>query len=125
MIQPNDIVSSLVPDQIVRVTSVRPMGSSYAIGGSGFTDERVINVIKSEEELQQMVLVYVHDQLTFAGGPVKFMLWIEAKCIQATFQFSPLFAENCRIVDPLPYLGEALFCCLRPFLSLNFSSRFF
>jgi hypothetical protein len=39
MIQPQDIISNLVPDQKVRVTSVRPMGSSYAIGGIGLTDE--------------------------------------------------------------------------------------
>lgn len=125
MIQPNDIVSSLVPDQKVRVTSVRPMGSSYAIGGVSLTDERVINVIKSEEELQQMVTACRQDQFTFAGDPVKFMLWIEAKCIQATFQFSPLFAGNCRILDSLPHHGESVFCCLRPFLSLNFSFRFY
>lgn len=125
MIQPQDIVSNLVPDQKVCVTSVRSMGSSFAIAGIGLTDERVISVIKSEQQLHQLVVEGQQGQITFAGDPVKFMLWIEAKCIQATFQFSSLFEENCRIVDPLPHHGEADFCCLRPFLSLKFSFRFF
>lgn len=75
--------------------------------------------------MQQMVTACLQDQFTFAGDQVKFMLWIEAKCIQATFLFSPLFVENCRIVDPLSHHREAVFCCLRPFLRLNFSFRFF
>ena len=56
MYHPNDILHGLVPDQNVRVISVRPMGSSFAIHGIGLVDEREINVIKSEQELQQVVV---------------------------------------------------------------------
>ena len=120
MIQPQDIVSNLVPDQKVRVISVRPMGASFAIAGIGLTDERVISIIKSEQQLKQVVVEGQQGQITFAGDPVKFKLWIESKRIQTAFQFDPLFAVNCSIVDPLPHQVEAVYHYLLPLPNIRF-----
>src|SRR5690625_7302941 len=50
----------------------------------------------------------------FSGDPEKFTLYTEAERIRSAFQFDPLFAVNCSIVDPLPHQIEAVYNYLLP-----------
>jgi hypothetical protein len=50
----------------------------------------------------------------FQGDPTKFALFAEAERINSAYQFDPLFAVNCSIVDPLPHQVEAVYKFLLP-----------
>src|SRR5690625_3424767 len=56
----------------------------------------------------------------FSGDPVKFALYTEAERIRSAFQFDPLFAVNCSIVDPLPHQIEAVYNYLLPLPRMRF-----
>src|SRR5690625_6869356 len=56
----------------------------------------------------------------FSGDPEKFTLYTEAERIRSAFQFDPLFAVNCSIVDPLPHQIEAVYNYLLPLPRMRF-----
>ena len=58
-----------------------------------------------------MVLA-VDGAFSFTGDPVGFTLFAEAERIHSAYQFDPLFAVNCSVVDPLPHQVEAQGCLL-------------
>ena len=43
------------------------------------------------------------------GNIVKNLISTEAERIKSAFQFDPLFAVNCSIVDPLPHQVEVVY----------------
>ncbi len=55
-----------------------------------------------------------HGQFNFKGNPEKFVLFAEAERINSAYQFDPLFAINCSVVDPLPHQVEAVYKFLLP-----------
>src|SRR5690606_25176667 len=56
----------------------------------------------------------------FKGDPIKFLLFSEAERINTAYQFDPLFAVNCSIVDPLPHQIEAVYKFLLPQPKIRF-----
>jgi SNF2 family DNA or RNA helicase len=51
---------------------------------------------------------------------VRFSLFAEAERIHSAYQFDPLFAVNCSIVDPLPHQVEAVYKFLLPMPKIRF-----
>lgn len=120
MFKPNDILKNLVPDQEIRVSTCSPMGNMWAIKGIGLNSEREVSFIKSEEDLAQVQVLGSEGKIDFSGDSEGFKLWIESKRIQTAFQFDPLFAVNCSIVDPLPHQVEAVYSYLLPLPTIRF-----
>ncbi|OQX76119.1 MAG: helicase, partial [Bacteroidetes bacterium 4484_249] len=74
----------------------------------------------SKEELLSLELISQKGSFDFSGDPVKFTLYTEAERIKSAFQFDPLFAVNCSIVDPLPHQVEAVYRYLLPLPRIRF-----
>ena len=66
-----------------------------------------------------MVLA-VEGAFSFTGDPVGFTLFAEAERIHSAYQFDPLFAVNCSVVDPLPHQVEAVYKYLLPLPNIRF-----
>ena len=90
MIQPQDIVSNLVPARKFG-RLVRTMGTSFAIAGIGLTDERV-NVIKSERIAASGGGGPARPN-HLAGDPVNFKLWIGPSAFKPRFNSIPFCSE--------------------------------
>lgn len=61
-----------------------------------------------------MQVVTSNGVFNFSGNPDKFILFAEAERINSAYQFDPLFAINCSVVDPLPHQVEAVYKFLLP-----------
>ena len=59
-------------------------------------------------------------EFNFKGDPGKFVLFAEAERINSAYQFDPLFAINCSVVDPLPHQVEAVYKFLLPQPKIRF-----
>lgn len=120
MFEPKDVVRNLMPDQDVEITSCTKLGSRWAIVGIGLNSRQEVSVIKNDAELIGVEKLGRSGVIDFKGDPVGFKLWIESRRIQTAFQFDPLFAVNCSIVDPLPHQVEAVYSYLLPLPTIRF-----
>ena len=117
-----DIVKGLCPNELSRIISVQDYGEG------SFTEIEYItqkskksqSLLLDPGQLEQLELVKSHDDQGFNGQPEHFKLYCEAERIQSAFQFDPLFAVNCSIVDPLPHQVEAVYHHLLPLPQIRF-----
>ena len=76
-------------------------------------------MITSDDFESLEVLTWKGD-FNFKGDPTRFSLFAEAERINSAYQFDPLFAVNCSIVDPLPHQVEAVYKFLLPLPKIRF-----
>lgn len=116
----DDIVEGLAPDQQVRLISVRQMAGNFALEGIGMTTNSRFSRVLTAAQAAELTIVGQKGKVNFDGDPTGFKLWIEARRIQTAFQFDPLFAVNCSIVDPLPHQVETVYSYLLPLPTIRF-----
>ncbi|WP_019991370.1 helicase-related protein [Rudanella lutea] len=72
------------------------------------------------EQLSRLEIVSQEGTFPFDGDQECFKLFAEAERIRSAYQFDPLFAVNCSIVDPLPHQVEAVYRYLLPLPQIRF-----
>lgn len=113
-IEPGQIVRYLAPNEAVIINKVQKFGDKYSLTYTGVNSKKLSSKIISKETLNQLQIISSAGSFNFKGNPVKFALFAEAERIHSAYQFDPLFAVNCSLVDPLPHQIEAVYKYLLP-----------
>jgi superfamily II DNA or RNA helicase len=120
MLQPGQIVKSLIPAEPVTINKVQNLGSMLSINYTGVNSNRVNTKVIPINEVENLEVLTNDGQFNFKGNPERFLLFAEAERINSAYQFDPLFAVNCSIIDPLPHQLEAVYKYLLPQPSIRF-----
>lgn len=110
----NKIVKNLVSSEPTRILKTQPLGSMVSIEYIGINTNIRNSTVINKQELDKLEIIAEDGKSNFQGNPVKFSLFAEAERINSAYQFDPLFAVNCSIVDPLPHQIEAVYKFLLP-----------
>lgn len=119
-IEPGQIIKNLIPSEPVTVIKVQSLGGSISITYTGVNTNKTSSKVISREALGTLEVLTTEGAFTFQGDPIKFSLFAEAERISSAYQFDPLFAVNCSIVDPLPHQVEAVYKFLLPLPKIRF-----
>lgn len=119
-VQIGQIIKNLIPSEPVVVNKVQLLGASISISYTGISTNKNSSKVISQQELDTLELLTTEGSFNFQGDPVKFSLFAEAERISSAYQFDPLFAVNCSIVDPLPHQVEAVYKFLLPLPKIRF-----
>jgi superfamily II DNA or RNA helicase len=119
-IQPGQIVKNLIPSEPVTINRVQSLGQMISISFTGINSNRANTKVIPSSEFDRLEIVTQEGSFNFKGDPNKFSLFAEAERINSAYQFDPLFAVNCSIVDPLPHQVEAVYKFLLPLPKIRF-----
>ena len=120
-IETGQIVKNLIPTEPVIVNQIQPLGvSMVSIKFTGVNSKRANSRVISKEEFEALEILSQEGTFNFKGDPTRFGLFAEAERINSAYQFDPLFAVNCSIVDPLPHQVEAVYKFLLPLPKIRF-----
>lgn len=114
------IVKNLIPTEPVKITRIRPLGPNFSIQFTGVNTNKSNSKVLSSTECDNLEVLTADGAFNFKGDPTRFGLFAEAERIHSAFQFDPLFAVNCSIVDPLPHQVEAVYKFLLPQPKIRF-----
>ena len=114
------IVKNLNPSEPVIINKIQPLGTRVSISYVGVNSNRSNTKVITKEEYESLEILTKEGSFTFQGDPVRFALFAEAERINSAYQFDPLFAVNCSIVDPLPHQVEAVYKFLLPLPKIRF-----
>lgn len=116
----NQIIKNLIPVEPVKILSVRPLGNSLSIRYEGVNSKRTNSKVIPADTIGTLEVLGEEGTFNFKGDPVKFGLHAEATRIDSAYQFDPLFAVNCSIIDPLPHQVEAVYRYMLPQPQIRF-----
>lgn len=119
-IKVGQIVKNLVPSEPVEILKIQPLGNMISISYRGVNTNNTNNKVISNEQFENLEIISTEGHFSFDGDPVKFALYAEAERIRSAYQFDPLFAVNCSIIDPLPHQVEAVYHYLLPLPQIRF-----
>src|SRR5690606_13829376 len=119
-IKEGQIVKNLIPAEPVSINQIQDLGPMISITFTGISSQKVNNKVISHEDFQKLEVLTTQGNFNFKGDPEKFCLYAEAERINSAYQFDPLFAVNCSIVDPLPHQVEAVYKYLLPLPKIRF-----
>ncbi len=119
-ILPNQIIKNLIPSEPVVINKIQPLGSMVSISFTGVNSNKANTKVISKEIFESLEILSEEGKFNFSGDPSKFSLYVEAERINSAYQFDPLFAVNCSIVDPLPHQVEAVYKYLLPLPQIRF-----
>lgn len=117
---PGKIVKNLIPTEPVTVNQIQPLGSMVSIKFTGVNTNKANTKVISKSEFDNLEVLSAEGTFNFKGDPTRFGLFTEAERINSAYQFDPLFAVNCSIVDPLPHQVEAVYKFLLPLPKIRF-----
>ena len=120
MIQTGNIIKNLSPTEAVVINKIRTLGSKYSLSYTGINSNRRSSKILDEQQMAALELLTSDGEFNFKGNPDKFVLFAEAERINSAYQFDPLFAINCSVIDPLPHQVEAVYKYLLPQPKIRF-----
>jgi superfamily II DNA or RNA helicase len=119
-LKPGQIIKNLIPSEPVTINRVQPLGNMVSIAFTGVNSNRANTKVISQADLDKLEILTEEGAFNFTGDPVRFTLFAEAERIHSAYQFDPLFAVNCSIVDPLPHQVEAVYKFLLPQPKIRF-----
>jgi len=114
------IIKNLVSSEPVRINKISQLGNMTSIHYSGINTNISNNKMVPNELLHTLEIISKDGMFDFSGNPEKFKLFAEAERINSAFQFDPLFAVNCSVIDPLPHQVEAVYKYLLPLPNIRF-----
>lgn len=114
------IVKNLIPAEPVVIEKVMPLAGKVAIHYTGVNTNIRNNTIVEQGRIPDLEIVAQEGSFNFSGDPNRFKLYAEAERIYSAYQFDPLFAVNCSVVDPLPHQVEAVYRYLLPLPQIRF-----
>ncbi len=119
-IEINKIVKNLIPSEPVVINQIQDFGKMVSVSFTGVNSNLSSNKIITREAFEKLEVLTAQGEFNFTGDPRKFALFAEAERINSAYQFDPLFAVNCSIVDPLPHQVEAVYKFLLPMPKIKF-----
>lgn len=119
-IEVGQIVKNLIPTEAVTINQIQPLGSMVSLKYTGVNTNRASTKVITKELFESLEILTSEGTFNFKGDPVRFSLFAEAERINSAYQFDPLFAVNCSIVDPLPHQVEAVYKFLLPLPKIRF-----
>ena len=120
MIEAGNIINNLTSTEPVRIIRVQPLGTRFSVRYEGINSAKINTKVLTKEDIQGLKIVSNEGEFNFKGEPEKFVLFAEAERINSAYQFDPLFAINCSVVDPLPHQVEAVYKFLLPQHKIRF-----
>ena len=120
MIETGNIIKNLSPTEAVVIDKIRKLGSKYSLSYTGVNTNKRGSKILDEQQMSTLEILTSDGEFNFKGDPEKFVLFAEAERINSAYQFDPLFAINCSVVDPLPHQVEAVYKYLLPQPKIRF-----
>jgi superfamily II DNA or RNA helicase len=120
MIDKGQIVKNLIPSEPVIVNKVQKLGTMVSISYTGVNSNKANSKVIPSQDFDQLIVLTDEGSFNFKGDPINFALFAEAERINSAYQFDPLFAVNCSIVDPLPHQVEAVYKFLLPLPKIRF-----
>ena len=120
MIEVGNIVKNMIPTEAVEITKVKKLGVNYSFGYKGINSNHHGSRILTPQQIDALEVLTSDGEFNFRGDPEKFVLFAEAERIKSAYQFDPLFAINCSVVDPLPHQVEAVYKYLLPQPKIRF-----
>ena len=114
------IIKNLVPNEPITINQIQGLGSMVSVRYTGINSKKVSTKVITKEEFDELEILSEEGTFNFKGDPTKFGLFAEAERINSAYQFDPLFAVNCSIVDPLPHQVEAVYKFLLPLPKIRF-----
>lgn len=119
-ITPGQIVKNLIASEPVTINQIQDLGSMISVKFTGINSNISSNKIITRSVFEKLEILTAQGVFNFTGNPIKFGLFAEAERINSAYQFDPLFAVNCSIVDPLPHQVEAVYKFLLPMPKIRF-----
>ncbi|GAB3950083.1 helicase-related protein [Spirosoma harenae] len=119
-LQVGQIISNLVPGEPVVLTNVQPRGQRISLHYTGKHTGMASTMVITQQRADELVILAEEGSFSFTGDPTGFTLFAEAERIFSAYQFDPLFAVNCSVVDPLPHQVEAVYKYLLPLPNIRF-----
>ncbi|WP_341228324.1 helicase-related protein [uncultured Arcticibacterium sp.] len=119
-IQIGKIVKNIIPSEPVIINQIQPLGSMVSIKYTGVNSNKANSKVLSKSDFENLEILTEDGTFNFKGDPTNFGLFAEAERINSAYQFDPLFAVNCSIVDPLPHQVEAVYKFLLPLPKIRF-----
>jgi SNF2 family DNA or RNA helicase len=119
-VAPGQIVKNLIPSEPVTVNQIQDLGRMISLAYTGVNSNISSNKVIPRKHFEQLEVVTSQGIFNFTGDPKRFALFAEAERINSAYQFDPLFAVNCSIVDPLPHQVEAVYKFLLPLPKIRF-----
>ncbi len=119
-IEKGQIVKNLIPAEPVTITAIQSLGAMVSIKYTGVNSNIANSKVISKEEFERLEILVQEGTCNFKGDPNKFVLFAEAERINSAYQFDPLFAVNCSVIDPLPHQVEAVYKFLLPLPKIRF-----
>ncbi len=119
-IEPGQIISNLIPSEAVIILHVQPLGSMVSLKYTGVLSNKTDTKVMLESDFHLLDILTNEGEFNFNGDPARFALFAESERISSAYQFDPLFAVNCSIVDPLPHQVEAVYKFLLPQPKIRF-----
>lgn len=119
-IHQGQIVKNLIPAEPVTINQIQSLGSMVSLKYTGINSNKANTKVISVTEYEQLEVLADEGSFNFKGDPTRFSLFAEAERINSAYQFDPLFAVNCSLVDPLPHQVEAVYKFLLPLPKIRF-----
>jgi superfamily II DNA or RNA helicase len=119
-IQVGQIVKDLIPAEAVVINQIQSLGTMVSLRFTGVNTNRANSKVITTEQFDALEVLVDEGTFNFKGDPTRFALFAEAERINSAYQFDPLFAVNCSIVDPLPHQVEAVYKFLLPLPKIRF-----
>lgn len=114
MIEVGNIIKNLSASETVVIDKIKKLGSKYSLSFTGVNSHKQGSKILDASQMDALQVLASDGEFNFSGNPDKFILFAEAERINSAYQFDPLFAINCSVVDPLPHQVEAVYKFLLP-----------
>ncbi|SFC25825.1 SNF2 family N-terminal domain-containing protein [Parapedobacter composti] len=119
-VEVGQIVKNLNPGEPVTINQIQALGTMVSLKYTGINTNKVNTKVISREQFEALEVLADEGSFNFSGDPTRFALYAEAERINSAYQFDPLFAVNCSIVDPLPHQVEAVYKFLLPLPQIRF-----
>lgn len=119
-IKPGQIVKNLIPNEPVIINKIQMLGKMVSVSFTGINSNKVNTKVIEETILESLEVLTDDGSFNFTGDAQKFGLYVEAERVNSAYQFDPLYAVNCSIVDPLPHQVEAVYKYLLPLPKIRF-----
>lgn len=120
ILESGNIVEGILPNEAVIIDKVKDIGGRLTITFIGSKSQKRDSRIVTIEQAQKYNILTNEGEFNFSGDAHRFKLYAEAERINSAYQFDPLFAINCSIVDPLPHQVEAVYKYLLPQPKIRF-----
>ena len=120
MVEVNQIVKNLIPTEPVTIIKLQALGNMYSIKYTGINTNKTSTKVITKNQFEALEVLTAEGEFNFKGNPEKFVMYAEAERIHSAYQFDPLFAINCSVVDPLPHQVEAVYKFLLPQPKIRF-----